>query len=177
MRRIAVLLAVVLSCLLGFAQDNTAKDGTRGPSTRAERDRALKVTKELEADPLAPQYRSDRAWLIKWIQDIPDITVQICVDPVEGNSNYRYNRELLLQKTFASAAYIIQHSVRDRDDISVETAGVEGALKAYESILKRYPQAHSPYWDRLLKKRDEGTLRDYVARYMEAACGSEQQQA
>ena len=176
MRKAVLLLLLCLPIAL-FAQDNTTQDSTRGPSTRAERDRALKINKELEADPLAPQYRADRAWLIQWIQDIPDITVQICVDPVEGNSNYRYSRELLLQKTFASAAYIIEHSVRDRDDISVETAGVEGALKAYESILKKYPQAHSPYWDRLLKKRDNGTLRDYVTRYMESACGSEQQQA
>ena len=176
MRKAVLLLLLCLPIAL-FAQDNTTQDSTRGPSTRAERDRALKINKELEADPLAPQYRADRAWLIQWIQDIPDITVQICVDPVEGNSNYRYSRELLLQKTFASAAYIIEHSVRDRDDISVETAGIEGALKAYESILKKYPQAHSPYWDRLLKKRDNGTLRDYVTRYMESACGSEQQQA
>ncbi len=174
MRRIVVLLVIFFATLLGFAQNSAS---TRGPSTRAERDRALKVTKELEADPLSPQYREDRSWLIKWIQDVPDITVQICVDPATSNSTYRYNRELMLQKTFASAAYIIQHSARDRDDLTVETAGVEGALKAYEAILKRSPQAHSPYWDRLLKKRDDGTLHDYVTRYMETACGSEQQQA
>lgn len=172
MRRITVLFAILFVCLLGFTQDSD-----RGPSTRAERDRALKVTRELEADPLSPQYSADRAWLIQWIRDVPDITVQICVDPVESNSTYRYNRELLLQKTFASAAYIIEHSERDRDDLSVETAGVEGALKAYEAILKKYPQAHSPYWDRLLKKRNDGTLHDYVTRYMETACGSEQRQA
>lgn len=172
MRRIAVLLAILLSCLLAFAQD-----GTRAPSTRAERDRALKVTRELEADPLSPQYRDDRAWLIKWIQDVPDITVEICVDPAAASSNYRYSRELMLQKTFASASFIIQHSARDRDDIATENAGVEGALRAYEAILKKSPQAHSPYWDRLLKKREDGTLHDYVARYMEMACGSAQQQA
>ena len=168
------LAALLLFCLtiVAFAQNST-----RGPSTRAERDRALKVTKELETDPLSEQFRVDRAWLIKWLQDVPDITVQICVDPAAANSNYRYSRELMLQKTFASASYIIQHSARDRGDIAVENAGVEGALKAYEAILKKYPQAHSPYWDRLLKKRDDGTLHDYVARYMETACGSEQQQA
>jgi|SRR5581483_5423722 len=172
MRRIAVLLAILLACIVTFAQDST-----RGPSTRAERDRAVKVTRELESDPISSQYRADRAWLIQWIQDVPDITVQICVDPAAASSNYRYSRELMLQKTFASASYIIQHSARDRDDIAVENAGVEGALRAYESILKKNPQAHSPYWDRLLKKRDDGTLHDYVARYMETACGSEQQQA
>jgi hypothetical protein len=171
MHRIAVLL-ILFAAVFSYAQTST-----RAPSTRAERDRALRVTKELEADPLAPQYQADKQWLAQWIQDVPDITVQVCVDPVEGNSNYRYSRELLMQKMFASASYIIQTSARERNDISTETAGVEGALKAYEAILKKNPQAHSPYWDRLLKKRDDGTLHDYVARYMERACGSEQQQA
>jgi len=171
MRRIAILL-IFFAAVVSYAQTSN-----RGPSTRAERDRALRVTKELEADPLSPQYDTDKQWLLKWIQDVPDITVQICVDPVEGSSNYRYSRELMMQKMFASAAYIIQTSSRERNDISTETAGVEGALKAYESILKKNPQAHSPYWDRLLKKEEEGTLHDYVARYMESACGSEQQQA
>jgi len=171
MRRAGTLGILLLLSILAVAQDDT-----RGPSTRAERDRAVKVTHELETDPLSPQLQDDRAWLLKWIQDVPDITVQICVDPVEGSSNYRYMRELTLQKMFSSAAYIIESSARSRDDLSVETAGVEGALKAYQAILKKDPQAHSPYWDRLLKKRADGTLHDYVARYMETACGSEQTQ-
>ena len=170
MRR-SILLPLLLLAVACFAQDST-----RGPSTRAERDRAVKVTHELESDPLSPQLQDDRAWLLRWIQDVPDITVQVCVDPVEGSGNYRYARELLMQKMFSSATYIIENSARSRDDISVETAGVEGALKAYQAILKKNPQAHSPYWDRLLKKQADGTLHDYVAHYMETACGSEQTQ-
>jgi hypothetical protein len=58
----------------------------------------------------------------------------------------------------------------------VEEAGVEGALKAYQVIVKKDPQARSAYWDRLLKKREKGTLNDYVAHYMESSCGSQQTQ-
>lgn len=171
MRRLALLLIVFLA-VASVAQD----ESSRGPSTRAERDRAVKVTHELETDPLSPQLQNEKAWLLKWIQAVPDITVNICIDPVEDKTKYRYDRELMMQKTFSSAAYIIETSARSRDDISVEVAGVEGALKAYEAILKKNPQAHSQYWDRLLKKRNDGTLHDYVARYMETACGSEQVQ-
>lgn len=171
MRRAILPLVILLFALASFAQDST-----RGPSTRAERDRAVKVSHQLEADPLSPQLRDDRDWLLRWIDAVPDITISVCIDPADANSNYRYSRELTLQKLFSSAAFIIETSTRSRDDLSVEAAGVEGALKAYQSILKKNPQAHSTYWDRLLKKRDDGTLRDYVAGYMERACGSEQTQ-
>jgi len=162
---VAVLLCTAVFCL---AQDD------RGPSTRAERDRAVKVTHALEQDPLAPGLRSDREWLFKWIVAIPDISISVCVDPVEGSGRYRYSHELSMQKMFSSATFIIENSAQKHDDLSVEAAGVEGALKAYEAILKKEPRAHSTYWDSLLKKRGDGTLRDYVSNYMEQACGSEQ---
>jgi len=171
MRRAVFVSLILLSAIACFSQE-----GSRGPSTRAERDRAVKITHELEADPLSPRLRDDRDWLIKWIEDVPDITVSICPDPAVGEGRYRYSHELLLQKTFSSATYIIETSARDRNDLSVEAAGVEGALKAYEAIIKKDPSARSEYWDRLLKKRADGTLRDYVARYMEKVCGSEQTQ-
>jgi hypothetical protein len=168
--------AVSLFVLLTFAFAGLAQDPTGAPSTRAERDRAVKVSKQLESDPLNPQLRQDRLWLLGWIQAVPDISVNVCVDPAQAKSNYRYTRELVQQKLFSSAAYIIETSARSRNDLSVEAAGVEGALKAYQAILKKYPDAHSPYWDRLLKKQQDGTLHDYVSNYMETSCGSEQVQ-
>jgi hypothetical protein len=168
MRRALVYVFLLLS-LTCFAQE-----GSRGPSTRAERDRAVKVAHQLEADPLSPALRPSRDWLFRWIQAVPDISISVCIDPAEGTGRYRYSHELLMQKMFSSAAYIIQTSARSRDDISVEEAGVEGALKAYEAIIKKDPDAHSAYWDRLLQKRAKGTLHDYVANYMESSCGSEQ---
>ena len=168
MRKSGALALVFLATVVCLAQ------GDRGPSTRAERDRAVKVTHALEQDPLSPTLRADREWLFKWIVDIPDISISVCVDPVESSGRYKYNNELMKQKMFSSATFIIENSARNRDDLSIETAGVEGALKAYEAILKREPRAHSSYWDGLLKKRADGTLHDYVANYMEQACGSEQ---
>ncbi len=166
MRRAVLLLTLMLAVVV------LAQDGTRGPSTRAERDRAVRITHELEADPLSPSLRDDRDWLLAWIDAVPDITVSICVDPASARSDYRYNRELMVQRTFSMATFIIEHSSQKSDDLAVEAAGVEGALKAYQSILKKYPKSHSAYWDRLLKKQEDGTLRDYVSEYMLRACGS-----
>jgi|tagenome__1003787_1003787.scaffolds.fasta_scaffold20441582_1 hypothetical protein len=177
MRRFSLTLAVLLMAFACFAQDTPDEgQGTRGPSTRAERDRAVKVTHQLEQNPLAPELRADRDWLFKWIVAVPDITISVCVDPVEGSGQYRYSRELQMQKMFSSATFIIENSAQKHDDLAVETAGVEGALKAYQVILKKSPNAHSAYWDRLLKKQQDGSLHDYVTSYMEQSCGSEQTQ-
>jgi hypothetical protein len=178
MRRLSLALAVLFLAVACCAQDTPDEDqSARGPSTRAERDRAVKVTHELERDPLSPELRSDREWLFKWIVAVPDITVSVCVDPIEQQGQqYRYSRELHMQKMFSMATFIIENSAQKHDDLALETAGVEGALKAYQSILKRNPNAHSAYWDRLLKKQSEGTLHDYVTNYMEQSCGSEQTQ-
>ena len=171
MRRAVSLFIVLVAAFASFGQD-----ASRAPSTRAERDRAVKISQELEADPLNPALRQDRQWLLEWIQAVPDITVNVCLDPAQEKSEYRYAKELLMQKLFSSASYIIDTSSRNRNELTAETAGVEGALKAYQAILKRYPTAHSPYWDRLLKKQQDGTLRDYVDTYMQTACGAEETQ-
>jgi len=168
MRRTVVIALLLLLAVVSFAQ------GDRGPSTRAERDRAVKITHALEQDPLSRGLRDDRDWLFKWLIGIPDISINVCVDPVEGSGKYEYSHELMMQKMFASGTFIIENSAQKHDELAVENAGVEGALKAYEAILKKEPRAHSSYWDGLLKKRSDGTLRDYVATYMEQACGSEQ---
>lgn len=165
---VSILLLVAVACI--------AQDASRGPSTKAERDRAVKITQALEADPLNPALRQDRQWLLDWIKAVPDITINVCVDPMQEKTEYRYTSELLMQKLFSSAAYIIDTSSRNRNELSVEMAGVEGALQAYQAILKKYPTAHSAYWDRLLKKQQDGTLRDYVDLYMQMACGAEQTQ-
>ncbi|MGZ4789549.1 MAG: hypothetical protein ACXVZX_13605 [Terriglobales bacterium] len=166
MRRATLVAIMLLIAAVAVAQEG------RGPSTRTERDRAVKIAHALEADPLAPSLRDDGAWLLQWIEAVPDITISICTDPAAANSGYRYNPELMAQKTFSMAAFIIEHSAQKNDDLAVEAAGVEGALKGYQAILKKNPKAHSAYWDRLLRKQEEGTLRDYVSDYMLRACGS-----
>jgi carboxypeptidase Q len=169
MRRATLIFPLLLIVVVALAQE-----GSRGPSTRTERDRAVKIAHALEADPLSTSLRDDRDWLLNWIEAVPDVTISICNDPASGNTGYRYQRELMAQKTFSMAAFIIEHSSQKNDALSVEAAGVDGALKAYQSILKKYPKAHSAYWDRLLRKQEEGTLRDYVSDYMLRACGSSQ---
>ena len=137
----------------------------RGPSTSEERARAVKVAHELEEDPLAKSAKDNRDWVIQWIVDIPDITVNVCFDyfgkmpnPPRGHS-----KEIVRQMIISSAAFMIEHPDKVKDEQAVATAGLLGSLKAYQSILKGDPDARWPYLDKIVQMRDQGKLDDFVS--------------
>ena len=154
----ASLLLAFLASPAGSTQEQ------RGPSTAEERARAVKVAHQLEADPLGKDAKEQRAWMIRWIIEIPDITVDVCSvyfgslpNPPRGHSQEVFNQMML-----SSAAFMIEHPDKVKDEQSVAMAGLLGSLKAYEAILKQDPSAHWVYVDRLLHMRDQGKLDDYV---------------
>jgi hypothetical protein len=158
----------VLTVLLGLVALSPARaqqQQKRGPSTPEERARAVKVARELEADPLAKDAKDNREWVYKWIEDIPDITVNVCYEffgklpkPPRGHS-----AEIVNQMAISSAAFMIEHPDKAKDEQAVATAGLLGALKAYQSILKGEPDARWPYVDKVVQMRDQGKLDEYVS--------------
>ena len=137
----------------------------RGPSTAEERARAVKVAHALEEEPLAKDAKDNRDWVIQWIVDIPDITVNVCFDyfgkvptPARGHS-----KEIVRQMIISSAAFMIEHPDKAKDEQAVATAGLLGSLKAYQSILKGDPDARWPYVDKIIQMRDQGKLDDFVS--------------
>ena len=136
-----------------------------GPSTLEERERALRIVRSLEADPLSKGAKNDRAWLTFWLADVPDITVSLCTEffPALLESKKRYAPELVMQSVFSMAAHAIEHPERSQNDLSKYQAGVEGTLKAYSAILKHKPEARWPILDQLIMKRDKGELSEFIA--------------
>jgi hypothetical protein len=155
---IATLFFGFLGLRAGGAQD-------RGPSTPEERARAVKVAHDLEEDPLSEGAREQRAWVMQWIVEIPDITVDVCFDyfgelpdPPRGHS-----LEITGQMVISSAAFMIEHPDKAKDEQAVALSGLLGALKAYQAILKQNPGSRWPYVDKLIQMRNQGKLDDYVA--------------
>ena len=149
----------------------------RGPSTAEERARAVKVAHELEEDPLAKDAKDNREWVIQWIVDIPDITVNVCFeyfgkvpDPPRGHS-----KEIVRQMIISSAAYMIEHPDKAKDEQAVATAGLLGALKTYQAILKGDPDSRWPYVDKIIQMRDQGKLDDFVSD-MRRKCSQEEEE-
>jgi hypothetical protein len=99
-----------------------------------------------------------------WIQDVPDITVDVCPTVLGEDfleSRYRYAEDLLYQVVFGNVVFLIEHPDKKSDRVAQYTAGVESALKAYKGILKADPIVSRTLED-LLEKQSHGKLADFV---------------
>jgi hypothetical membrane protein len=144
----------------------------RGPSTPEERAKVVAVTRLLEGDPFGENAPANRQWLRDWIEEVPDIRVYAC-DALLRQSlgdKYPYSREVSLQPIFSAAAFAIEHQDKARDEIAQYNAGIEGALRVYEALLKSKPDAQSALLDELLVKRDHGELVDHIAKQANEKC-------
>lgn len=147
----------------------------RGPSTSAERTRAVETTRRLERDPLGPAATKDRRWLIQWIIDIPDIEVRGCSGPLDvlkQDDGKRHGKLLYAQSMFGMAAFLIEHPSERGDWVQVQLAGVESVLRAYRSLLGNDPEARWKELDLLAEARRQGKLREVIEQTMEG-CGDE----
>ena len=144
----------------------TAQAQRQSPKASAPEDRikALEIARSLEADPLGKQAKEQRTWLILWLTEVPDINVKACsslLGPIVG-SKKNYDSELFTQTIASAAAFMIANPDKAKDDVAVYTAGLEGSLRTYESILKVKPKAKWPFLDDLLEKRNRGELAEHV---------------
>jgi hypothetical protein len=67
---------------------------------------------------------------------------------------------------YSAAAFMIENPKKKNDQHAVYLAGVDGALKSYEAILKKDSQVRWPFVDGLIEKRDQGKLGEYVQEAM-----------
>ena len=161
--------ALFLCVLLMFLCSNpfTQSQEKRGPSTPEERAKAVQIARALEGDPLQSGNKDMRTWFTLWLIEVPDITVQVCgeeLGPVfhEKDRDKNFVSEIFGQSMFSSASFVIEHPDEAKNPIAVYTAGVEGSLKAYQSILKTHPEAKWPFLDDLIVKQQSGELAKYV---------------
>jgi hypothetical membrane protein len=144
----------------------------RAPSTPEERARFVALVRLLERDPLAENANATRQQLREWTVEVPDIRFKACPDLLAHavRDDYPYSREINLQVVLSGAVLTIEHPGDARDDVAVYTAGVKGALRAYEVLVKSRRDAHLAAMDDLIEKRDRGELVDHIARLANEKC-------
>lgn len=155
-------LLTLLLVLSGFApaQDQPK----RGPSTAEERARFVALAHKLEQTPLDKSLYADKEWALKWIDEVPDITVDICPMVLGRDfigSRYMYANQVMGQVIFGNVVFLIEHPDKKSDRVAQYTAGVESALKAYKGILRADPVTSRPL-EELLRVQSEGKLADFV---------------
>jgi hypothetical protein len=162
--------AVLVGCTLLLAPF-AANAADRGPSTPEERKQALEYIHAWQADPLGPQAKDQFAWVLKWFAVVPDLTVHVCLifdklpkgDKKDGNTIFG-------GQFMAQSAFVIENPGRKDDRVAEYQAGVEGALRIYESLIKANPKDRQPYFDDLVQRRDAGTLAEFVKERAATAC-------
>jgi hypothetical protein len=165
MKQLNVRAIAIASLVLGLISVRGVRAQQRGPSTPEERARAVKIAHDLEDDPLATESKEQREWVYKWIEDIPDITVNVCDDyfGTLPHSPPGHSLEIAHQMVISSAAYMIEHPDKTKDEQAIALAGLLGAIKAYQAIVKQDSASRWAQMDKLILMREQGKLDDYVA--------------
>jgi hypothetical protein len=158
--------------LLALLALPVAAQADRGPSTPEERERAVKVAKVLRTDPLNAANVPDREWLVKWLIEVPDISIEVCTSFLGdlGKDKSGYPGAIIAAQLASEAAFVIEHPDRAKDTDAVSLAGVEGALDAYQAINKQDPKYKRKQLDDLLDRRAKGTLADFVKDVAAKSC-------
>ena len=153
---LVIATASILSTQAGAQQ--------RGPSTPEERARAVQVAKELQSDPLAANAKKDREWLIKWLIQVPDISVKMCTTFLGdlGDAKSGYPGAIAAAMLASEAAFVIENPDKAKDVEAVYLAGVYGALRSYEAIHAKDASYQLEHLDDLIQQRDQEKLSDYV---------------
>lgn len=165
-RKIAATLVGIVFCAPVFAG---AAD--RGPSTPQERKQALQFIQDFEANPLSSDSVEKREWVLKWIIDVPDIHVSMCMilDKLP-KGNKKDSSDIFIAETFSQLAFLIQNPDKQGDLLAQYQAGVQGALRVYEVLIAANPKDHQPFLDDLVQQRNNGTLAAWVKDRVMASC-------
>ena len=142
----------------------TAGATARGPSTPAERARVLQMAQEAQRDPQAVQQR-DGAWLGAWIDAIPDLTFDASMpDDWLGTAPTPATREALRFQYLASVmAFQIEHPDQARRQGDRDLAGMQGVLRAYDTLLRQDKLNRSTKLDAALAARQQDRLPAFLA--------------
>ena len=157
----------VISCAL--VAPSLSQAG-RGPSTSEETARVVQLALASDKDPIATMSSADGRWFEKWADEVPDYSFGPDAGTFwleSGAAKGDMVRVVRFHHGVSAAAYQVQHAMfdpqRKKEDMEAKTlAGVEGLLRAYESLLAKRPENRSQALDEAIVLRNNGGLADFV---------------
>lgn len=160
----AILVSISLA-LPAHAQSN------RGPTMPEEISRVEHIAAVSDKDPVAMMTSADGRWFQKWTDDAPDYNFgpdKALYWLMTGAAKGDLKRVAVFQHAVSTADYQLKHHITDPrktpeslDPIAV--AGLEGVLRAYDTMLPTHPDIRTPAMDAAVAARDKGTLAQFVA--------------
>jgi hypothetical protein len=168
-KSVRLVIALLLCAFLHSAH-------ARGPSTPQERAQIIARIRMLEQDPLSADANAARTSLLEWAIELPEIRFHRCKELLgSGLANYPYAREFNDQAVLSGVAFTLERQDKMRDQVAAYIAGVEGALRMYEALLRLNPNASSAFLDDLIARRERGELAAYLTTIATERCETSNQ--
>ena len=170
MTRRFLIVGIVLGFALGVGIGLTRAQN-RGPSTPAERKRAVEIATLLENDPFNQDAKALSQELLVFLIQVPDISVHLCSSVLGDYKKIKgdYAPIITAQLSFSQARFIIEHPDQANDEYQEYLAGVEGVLRTYQNIKRAKPKVKIDPLEDLLIKQQAGQLGEFVKTAM-AGC-------
>ena len=148
---------------------STAVDAS--PASETDEQKFIRLTAQLEKNPLGDPDKSIRSWLFRWLLQRNDLSIQVCdiLGPVWGG-DAPHRPELLNQYIFGNAAFQFSHRGEKNDKETVQIAGVRSAMRAYSALLAEDPKARIAYFDTLLDHERSGSLSAFLTPKIAEKC-------
>lgn len=139
-------------------------EAARGPSTPAERARVVQMALDAQQDPLGVS-RRDGAWLAAWIAAVPDLT--LAASPLESWLDIAPAAAMREAAGFQYLASVMALQIRQprlaSDRPASDLAGMEGVLRAYETLVRQDARYRSAKLDLALAARQQGRLPAFLS--------------
>jgi hypothetical protein len=147
-------------------RESLAASWTKRPSLPEERAKVLDIAKRSERDPISKVAKDDRGWMVAWISETPDFMLIVCSESLTPLLlSKKEDQTAIWFSGFAgSAAFVVEHPESMRDINAVNMAGVQSALRAYQSVVAKNPNFKIAGMDELLAKSIDGRLTEEMLR-------------
>lgn len=165
-------VVVGLVVALALAQGAPGSPASEGPTRRESpavvgplgQQRVLEMVRFVEEKPFDPRAEGARAALMKYLIEAPDIEVTVHGEMLGDMKKLEGEHTALIvgQMMFAMGAYLIEHPQAKTNDVDVQLAGLEGALRVYRNVKALKPEARREPIEELVRLQESGKLAEHV---------------
>jgi hypothetical protein len=118
-----------------------------------------------ETTPLSPEADQQRKAAMAYGENDHTSHVLLCQNVFFSvrDDNKKHGKDIALQFMISSAAFLYEHPEAATDSLKQNLAGVNAALNVYEKFLAADPATKYGFYEKLLKKRNDGKLEQEIS--------------
>ncbi len=135
------------------------------PAPEKTRKEIVKLANAIEVNPLAKSSRKQRSRALQVIDGAGDLKLVACRALLGEllQSRKLGAMELRAQMQIAAARYLADHPTATGSDVETAVAGLEGVVRAYESMRRNDLRVSIPEADAIVELYNGGKLAEYAA--------------